>query len=543
MIKILLLVTIFCLLNINVNGQYNRIWQQPYLTSPHKNLYSEGSLLDSNDQLHVLFVRANANSGNALLKYDVFGQMNCVATINLPNFATAPLGGFFKDNADNFYCGYVYGLPHLLKYDSDCNFIWDKKDSIYDGLNGYTNGGIGMDDADNFISVKVYLPVSTYHNSYSIHKFDPAFNFKWTYIVPDTIVFGNNQHLFGVFTFHQNIYLQYVYDRFDISLGFIDDNYLVKIDSLGNKIWSTYYNTGWLPSSIIADDSDNIYFSSRSGLTDSLAVLKTGKIDSSGAVLWTSDFTNNPIEDIANAKVTLDNANNLYVLGNSYSISGTSYKSKIVLLKYDGMNGNLIWKKLIEGTDTSGVIGFNSPADIKIDHLQNILICGSIVDTVNVDSVKRTDAFLMQLDTAGNIIWSDTSHLGFARTTVWNEIQLKQNDEAFYAVGSYVDTSAAGLSFLNLAYYCKNPCTTGINKELQDLISIYPNPASSSCTIIANSFPKATLSLYDVTGRKLTDQVFNERGELRLENFASDIYFLLISDVKGRKIKTKLIKY
>ena len=75
----------------------------------------------------------------------------------------------------------------------------------------------------------------------------------------------------------------------------------------------------------------------------------------------------------------------------------------------------------------------------------------------------------------------------------------------------------------------------------QQKIYIYPNPATSSCTI---TFPinDATLSLYDVTGRIQLQQPFNTQAEINISTLTSGVYIVEVKDKEGRSVKGKVVK-
>ena len=99
--------------------------------------------------------------------------------------------------------------------------------------------------------------------------------------------------------------------------------------------------------------------------------------------------------------------------------------------KYNGANGHLIWSRQFKGTDTSGSTGYNFAGDLKIDKNQNILISGEIYDTLT-----KSDAFLAQLDTTGNILWTDTFDFGDSLNQTWRTILFTKDQQGFYVVGT-----------------------------------------------------------------------------------------------------------
>lgn len=75
--------------------------------------------------------------------------------------------------------------------------------------------------------------------------------------------------------------------------------------------------------------------------------------------------------------------------------------------------------------------------------------------------------------------------------------------------------------------------------EIDDLVSIYPNPTSSKININSN-FNIKSIELYDVQGRVLVTQIGNSKS-LDISDKTNGIYFLKITTEKGSKVE-KLVK-
>ena len=73
-------------------------------------------------------------------------------------------------------------------------------------------------------------------------------------------------------------------------------------------------------------------------------------------------------------------------------------------------------------------------------------------------------------------------------------------------------------------------------------VLVYPNPTADYCTISEGSFNKATLSIYDLTGRVLISQPFNEKATIDIRLLKSGIYIFQIIDIYGKSFKGKVIK-
>lgn len=86
--------------------------------------------------------------------------------------------------------------------------------------------------------------------------------------------------------------------------------------------------------------------------------------------------------------------------------------------------------------------------------------------------------------------------------------------------------------------------TLGVNKVLASQFTMYPNPASTIVTITNNqSMLVKQVKVYDVSGKLLSTQNFNEQVEIQLniESLASGTYLLHIQTAEGTAVK-KLVK-
>ncbi len=89
-----------------------------------------------------------------------------------------------------------------------------------------------------------------------------------------------------------------------------------------------------------------------------------------------------------------------------------------------------------------------------------------------------------------------------------------------------------------------NGSSVGIN-EIDfnyQMVIFTPNPSSSFTTISAPSFLNSTLSLYDLTGRILIQQKFNEQATINVSALKAGMYVVEARDEKGMSAKGKLIK-
>ena len=79
------------------------------------------------------------------------------------------------------------------------------------------------------------------------------------------------------------------------------------------------------------------------------------------------------------------------------------------------------------------------------------------------------------------------------------------------------------------------------NNELE--CKIYPNPFMESTTIYFSEFKQRTISIMDISGRKLkTINSFNMHVDIKVDDMKSGMYFIQIFDGENQSIKKIILK-
>lgn len=188
---------------------------------------------------------------------------------------------------------------------------------------------------------------------------------------------------------------------FQNSIGGVDDDFLVKFDANGNRIWATYYGgtQNDYPGEICIDLSGNIYIAAYTASTSSIAAggfqntFGGGPVDaflvkfnSSGARLWASYYGGPSYDYGYNVDTDLDG--NVFLAG--YSESSTAIASggfqntyagggDAFLVKFDSL-GVRQWATYYGGA------GYERGLGISIDFTGNIYLCGHTSSTSGISS-------------------------------------------------------------------------------------------------------------------------------------------------------------
>ena len=210
--------------------------------------------------------------------------------------------------------------------------------------------------------------------------------------------------------------------------SFVDDAFLVKFDSAGNRIWATYYGgiDNDIGSSVTADPSGNVYLA---GYTKSTSGMASGgfqntigggtdaflaKFDLSGNLLWATYYGGSGFDQALS--VVTDPSGNVYMTGRTQSANGISSSgfqanfgggsNDAFLVKFDS-SGNRIWATYYGGTGNEW--GFN----VATDASGKVYLSGQTTSSsgISFNGFKNTigggfDAFLVKFDSTGNRIWA-----------------------------------------------------------------------------------------------------------------------------------------
>jgi hypothetical protein len=129
--------------------------------------------------------------------------------------------------------------------------------------------------------------------------------------------------------------------------------------------------------------------------------------------------------------------------------------------------------------------------------------------------------------------------------------------ENYLIIGNFNDTSTATYTMVNnnswANYsYCfiddvsliqVPPCNTGINQFYENAsVNLIPNPYINELTIEINNTELSEIILYDVSARKLLQQVFTSSVALNTEQLAKGIYLYEVRNKNGVIKKGKVVK-
>ncbi len=387
-----------------------------------------------------------------------------IATDNLGNVylcgQTNSVTGIAFGGDQNTFGGGYSGDAFLVKFDASGNRIWA---TYFGGAGNDFGNGIATDATGN-----VYLTGETQGN---------------------TAVFsGGFQNTYG---------------------GGVSDAYLIKYDPAGIRIWATYYGDIYdsMGNSLVIDNANNVYMAGHTtdltntavggfqntfgGALDGLLV----KFDASGNRIWAT-YYGGPASDYI-LSVVLDDVGNIFIAGDSYSVSGVALGGfQNVLL---GMEDNFL---------------------AKIDPYCN-LVCATYFGLGPLD----TEDGHATLSSQGYLYLSGwTSSLGLA-------------------FNGYQNTYGGGIADAYLARFTAFD-NTGVDAiQHGNGMNISPNPFNENVMItLKNPGTEMQLSIVNLLGEQvLVKKISEAEQELELGFLADGVYTVYIYSAEGLMAR-KIIK-
>lgn len=227
--------------------------------------------------------------------------------------------------------------------------------------------------------------------------------------------------------------------------GGVSDAFLVKFDSLGNRLWATYYGGGSEDRGcgVVTDSIGNVFLcgwtTSGTGISfngfqnvyggneDAFIV----KFDGAGNRIWATYYGGIGLE--YGQSIAVDRGGNIYLgditlnspglaSGGFQNVSGGAYDAYLV--KFDS-NGNRLWATYYGGSSTEN--GFS----VATDRMNNIYLAGTASSNTGISfngfqnsfGGGNVDAFLVKFSPSGTRLWAtyyggtgDESNYGIGQT-------------------------------------------------------------------------------------------------------------------------------
>ena len=314
--------------------------------------------------------------------------------------------------------------------------------------------------------------------------------------------------------------------------------FVAHIDSAGAILWYKEHDTANLDefvSNIVpTQDGGYVYSGVKEERPNGHRDIFLVKVDSVGNKLWEKIY-HEPLSQ-AIGHVTACKDGGFAIVGSGYT-APTAQKS---IIRTDSA-GNLLWQKKF-GTNTYDE-GFYVARELD----QGGFICGGIsFRTVNGSDIP--DINLMRLDSAGNRIWEkDYTYYGGESHDYVEDLQIT-SDGGFVLTG-FVIPFQPGVFTRNDVFVLKvdgNGIITSTESAFQEVPlswKVYPNPTQGQI-IIPKSERLVSIALYDLHGRLVQNVIPSQTGETTIEiNQEAGVYVLQFQMKDGSVQSTKVVKH
>ncbi len=343
----------------------------------------------------------------------------------------------------------------------------------------------------------------------------------------------------------------------------ISDFWILKVDSLGNKLWEKNYGGyGWDQLYCLEQTADKGYIlggGSTSGIGGDKTQDTCGredcwivKIDSAGNKQWDKDFGGTGGEAVISIIQTSDNG---YILGaTSNSLlscdhtQGTWGEGDYWILKTDSL-GYKLWDKNLGGTGNDELRKIIQTSD------GGYLISGdsysSIGGNKSENNLGLAQTWVVKTDSLGNILWDQTILSG------GRDIQglAIQNNSSCYTFATFDNGGIAGYRTQTnwggydywIIKFCDSTLTTNspsIEKEIVQLL-LSPNPTEGKFNISGLPNEERQIEIYNTLGEKVYSVPVNRGSQqtvINIESLPPGVYFVKVGSA-DKILTQKLILY
>ncbi len=453
----------------------------------------------------------------------------------------------------------------IVKVDSLGNIEWSNRfggtadDLFYDiiecrnggyFLGGYSLSGNGGDKTDTVRGITDYWVIRIDENGNKL--WDKTYG-GWA-VDNLTCVFESSD---GSFLIGGNSISSLGADKTEPTWGGWD-YWLLKLDSLGNKIWDKRYG-GALDDNMysISESKDGSYvlggFSQSypsgnktqpsQGVWDYWMV----KIDVNGTVIWDKTFGGD-LTDFLFDHITCSDGGYLLHGTSQSNLSGDKTDSSrgfwdYWIVKTDSL-GNKLWDKTFGGSMEEDAYSVEE----VFDH--GFLLSGTSYSPIGSDKTESNlgieQVWIVRTDSMGNKLWDKTiftlGHDENGMATVTHDGCIAASVYTESPVGGYKSIVNNGAADYWLVKICFDTHVS-VPETINNTVSIHPNPASDYIEVV---YPEITeLHVYDLQGRLLQQLNYLNRENkvlLSIQSIPAGVYLLKVMSKNGQEVAKLLVK-
>jgi hypothetical protein len=284
-------------------------------------------------------------------------------------------------------------------------------------------------------------------------------------------------------------------------------------------------NDDFVSSTALTNDGGYIISGSTESFGTGTVDIYLIKTDSVGDTLWTKTYGGDSSDYGSSIEQTNDGG---YIIAGSTNSFGAGLND-VYLIKTDA-NGDTLWTKTFGGNDHDGGSSVCQTSD------GGYIILGSTFSF----GAGEGDVYLIKTDANGDTIWTKT----FGGNNPDAGCSVEQTNDGGYIAAGYTYSFGLGGSDVYLIKTDANGLV-GIDENTptkNNGISIYPNPTSGKINIMVpqNFGEIKMIEIYNCIGQ--LQEIPENFTDIDISAYKSGLYFLVLSNGKGEKLRTKVLK-
>jgi len=294
-----------------------------------------------------------------------------------------------------------------------------------------------------------------------------------------------------------------------------DSTGLLKIDSVGNKIWIKRYS---LESGIRINHVSNLNNGNfiSCGILLSASSIQYGFAmctNNFGDTLWTRKYLGTNGAEFYETQQTNDG--NIVIAGGNYNDKWGGYYLKL------NLDGDTIWTKKQSLNEIIEMKSINQCLD------GGFIATGSIYNPLSISTYNQ-NAYLVKLDSSGNTEW--TKEFGDPVEDEGGYYVRQTYDKGFIICGLY----ESPVNFYLVKTDSIGNLITNINEiKNKENYSIYPNPTQNKINLIFKNEAEYSISILTLNGQLIfKTQILEDEAtsinSIDVSNFSNGIYFITI---------------
>ena len=462
--------------------------------------------VDNSGNVYVTGFSKGSGTGKdiATVKYNSEGQQQWVARFNntgengndIPTAIAFDISGNVYVTGQSEGSGTFYDIV-TIKYSSNGNELWNDR---YNGEGNDIDGGMAIaTDLSGNVIVTGYSVGAITSEDYTTIKYNSSGSRQWIakYDKPTesdidiatSLVLDNSGNIFV--------------SGYSVGNNTLEDIAVVKYDQSGNEMWVARYNGGGnsydISTGLAIDINSNILVSGFTHSTANEEDYFVIKLNSNGAEQWVRTFNGTANGYDITSGIVADNQGNVIVSG--YSFGGDSQED-YATIKYNS-DGVFQWERRYNGTGDS----YDIATALKIDNSGNIYVTG-----YSLDPSTSEDYLTLKYNTGGDLLWTERFNGPANGGDIANSLAIDASNNVYVSGFSY--EGATAIDYITLKY----SQTVGINSVSNELASgfvlqqNYPNPFNPATSIgydlPINSF--VSFEVYNSAGERVATLV-NEK--------------------------------